>query len=249
MKKLITIFVLASILLLSSCQYLPFLADDAKQPENQKETDIHVGNHPNNRDFYPEGYTGGLNFHSLYDGPVVEYYWVETYEELSDGIEALKENGSTFDTMSNIIPAIETDDLPFDVKYVFFISGDQCRKYGEQGDFFDRKLENVTVLTYIFFDEVTIDELVFSNVIHYDCYTIITKTADAEYCGVDFSTETLRCEYYFTNSEYMALYSIYCADDLIAEIHSLNTEITEDMKISDEDINSIINSLVINKLN
>ena len=115
---------------------------------------------------------------------------------------------------------------------------------------------DVKQLTYIFFDEVTIDELVFSNVINYDCYTIITKTADAEYCGVDFSTETLRCEYYFVNSsgsldnpEYMALYSIYCADDLIADIHSLNIEITEDMKISDEDINSIINSLVINKLN
>lgn len=208
-----------------------------------------IGNHSGNRDFYPEGYTGGLMLHSLYEGPVVEYKWVETYEELCGGIELLKSHGSTFNQQNgDFIPAIECDNLAFDIKYVFVITGEeQCRKYGEEGNFFDRKLEDVSILTYIFFDDVTIDELEFSHIGNYDSYYLSVAN---NLSNKDFDTDSLRYEYCFANlsnsldnPEYEAAYYLYSDDITVMQITSKNFDITEEKKISEENMLLIIDSV------
>ena len=116
---------------------------------------------------FPEGYTAGLH---LYDGSALEYWWVETYKECLDAIELLKSHGSTFVDE----PVFACDEDMFDVKYCFKIIGDN--RHGERIKFgdnpFDRWAYDVEIYTYVFFDNVTIDELVYSYVGRYEAYEV-----------------------------------------------------------------------------
>ena len=116
---------------------------------------------------FPEGYTGGfLREPNLMREGI--YYWVETYDELVAAMELLKSHGSTF--RKSVIFTYEGD--LFDTKYYIYFHRKKSDKikYGE--DPFDRWAEDVVVASFAFYDDVSIDELVYSFVERYRCYTI-----------------------------------------------------------------------------
>ena len=81
-------------------------------------------------------------------------------------IELLKSHGSTF------YPTVifTCDDESFDVKYCFEldINLSENSKYGDNP--FNRYVSTVSVMSVGFYDNVTIDELVYSHVSNYDAF-------------------------------------------------------------------------------
>lgn len=142
MKKTINValslFLLVSIMLLSSCGWIITGPDRG----------------------FPDGYTGGLG---ITYGSTTEHYWVESYEEAMAAIELLKSHGSTFD--ETVIFSYEGE--LFDTKYCFSFRDDRdfC-KYGDNP--FDRWAEDVLVTSYGFLEDVSIDTLMVSYISDYD---------------------------------------------------------------------------------
>lgn len=116
---------------------------------------------------FPEGYTGGIRRepHLMKAGI---YYWVETYDELVAAMELLKSHGSTFRT--SVIFTYEGD--LFDTKYYIYFNREKSDKIKYGDNPFDRWAEDVVVASFAFYDDVSIDELVYSSVQQYQCYTI-----------------------------------------------------------------------------
>ena len=112
---------------------------------------------------YPEGYTGGFSYH-LDAYPQTEYHWVETYDEAMAAVELLESHGSTFVKS----PIFSYDGDLFDTKYCFVIESNNAEFVQFGDDPFDRRAENVRVHCYGFFEDVTIDEIVYSFVKDYD---------------------------------------------------------------------------------
>ena len=122
------------------------------------------GNHPN-WNFYPEGYTAGFPSRINKNAPMVEYWWVETYDECLEAITLLLSHGSTFEKS-----AIFTyDGELFDTKYCFEITLENALtepiKFGDNP--FDRRAGGVKITSYAFFDEVTIEEINHNDVKNY----------------------------------------------------------------------------------
>jgi predicted small lipoprotein YifL len=118
---------------------------------------------------YPEGYTGG--FKNIDDRSETECWWVETYDELMEAVDLLKSHGSTFE--KSIISDYDGD--LYDTKYCITIdrkAGETEKiKYGDNP--FDRKAVGVAIVSYAFFEDVTIDELNYSYITKYDVMTIM----------------------------------------------------------------------------
>lgn len=149
-KKCLAILILASIFLLSSCdlygQYF-----------------IKNGPHPKDT-YFPEGYTGGFGI--SHGDTNAAYYWVETYEECVEAIELLKSHGSTI----KMTALFSYEGELFDTKYCFDIGRKHSDpiEYGENP--FDRWAEEVYITSYAFYDDVTIDELIYSYCSRYNVY-------------------------------------------------------------------------------
>lgn len=153
MKKIISIFtcfvIVLSSLMLSSCGFV--LRPDPG---------------------FPSGYTGGFPYYML-DNSGVELYWVETYDEYKAAVEKLISHGSKLP--HSVVFGYEGD--LFDTKYCFFFQGaKEFVRYGN--DPFDRCARDVYVKSVAFFEDVTIDEIVFSYVNDYKCYSISTDAAN-----------------------------------------------------------------------
>ena len=123
---------------------------------------------------FPEGYTGGIRRepHLMKEGI---YYWVETYDELVAAMELLKSHGSTFRT--SVIFTYEGD--LFDTKYYIYFNREKSDKIKYGDNPFDRWAEDVVVASFAFYDDVSIDELVYSSVHQYQCYFL---TYGSEFC-------------------------------------------------------------------
>ena len=160
MKKIISVILVTVFSLeLFSCDFL-------EKVDNSGD----ICNHHSNN-FYPEGYTCG--FPSIMRQPMnlLEFWWVETYDECMEAIELLKSHDSTFRKT-----AIFTyDGELFDTKYCFKISHNN--KYTEYINFgdnpFDRKACDVEVHSYAFFEEVTIDEINYGDIDDYGVNSVI----------------------------------------------------------------------------
>ncbi len=217
-KSGIAILILISMLVLSSCDiYYRY--------------SIKNGPHPKDT-YFPEGYTGGFGIsHGDTDAA---YYWVETYEECVEAIELLKSYGSTFITSS--IFSYEGD--LFDTKYCFSIGREHSDEieYGENP--FDRWAEDVYIRSYAFYDDVTIDELIYSYTSRYKC----TKL---------FPTRLFR-ENYDMNSDIIAGELVYQMDGDDYLISNAKTEYTFFIigecggePIPESHVEAIIDSIVI----
>lgn len=119
---------------------------------------------------FPDGYTGGFRNGSGYPHCYVEYWWVETYEECIDAIKLLRSHDSSFS--SEIYLGYDGD--LFDVKYCFQIdaSGSKTQKIKWGDNPFDRYADTVKLGVYVFFEEVTIDEINHSDIGRYNAYRI-----------------------------------------------------------------------------
>ena len=121
-----------------------------------------LGDHYGKNSF-PEGYTGGFG---IPPGSEIEYYWVETYAEAVEAINLLKSHGSTFLT-DNILTY---DGDMFDTKYCFAFFGQKDKIiYGENP--YDRWASEIEVLSYAFFEEVSVEEISYSLLKYYDAYS------------------------------------------------------------------------------
>ena len=169
--SIILIFVMATMMLSSCSDFLISIIG------NSSGTGKPVYKYPT-WDLFPEGYTGG---YGIQPGAMIEYWWVETYEECVAAVNKLKSHGSTF-ANDNILTY---DDFLFDAKYCFVIIGDGI--YGDEikpgDDPFDRWAENVRIDCFAFFEEVSIDELIFSHVGRYDAYLFSSQSKYDDWKG------------------------------------------------------------------
>ena len=110
---------------------------------------------------YPKGYTGG--FGSRDPASTAEFAWVETYEEVLAAVELLSSHGSRF--FKNTFFSYDGD--LFDTKYCFvFLFEKDYVKFGENP--FDRYAGEIYIQSFAFFEEVTIEELIYSSTSRYD---------------------------------------------------------------------------------
>ena len=176
----------------------------------------------------PKGYTGGFG---ISPGQRVEYHWVETYEEVQAAIELLSSHGSTFYKSA----FFNYDGELFDTKYCFEFCG-KMESVEKGSNPFDRKIELVVIRAYGFLEDVTIEELEYSYVHSYDViYLLMNSEFDRRFDTADAANADLRLykEYYpIVRSDNVPLFSIR------------REKRTEDIKLSDEQINAVFDSLV-----
>ena len=123
----------------------------------------------------PEGYTGGFASQTEnFGAPVMEYYWVETYDECLSAIAKLESHGSKID--KSLIFSYEGD--LFDTKYCFSFVREKSDKIVFGEDPFDRYTEKVSVKAWAFFKDVKIDDLIYSDVKNYDGCSFSGNVAD-----------------------------------------------------------------------
>lgn len=217
MKKtvsiLLVVLLLSSTLILSSCGWHPIA-----------EYQVHH--------YYPEGYTAGFGQHRIYDAPYPKFYWLETYDELVEAMKSLESHGSTFKKMA----FSDYEGELFDVKYCITMGSSETVAFGENP--YDRKASRVFIQSYAFFEDVTLDELLYSNVSKYD--TLLLHYCDDgkidKFEPVPF--ENLTWEY----MEYVEEYRIMSGENYIFFIQ--RTKNLETIEISDDVMEAIVNSTV-----
>ena len=136
----------------------------------------------------PEGYTGGFEHHY---GQDYTYYWVETYDECVAAIEKLESHGSNIN--NSLILSNECDGM--DVKYCFKFRDFKTESIVFGEDPFDRYSGDVIVFSYIFYEDVKIDELVYSYVSDY-------RYSEVAYLRVDKYSEMLEKYPDVTNEDF-----------------------------------------------
>ena len=187
-------------------------------------------------DFYPEGYTCG--FPDSYDPSYFWYeiWWVETYDELIEAIELLKSHGSTFEKTS----FFTYDEELFDTKFCITIPNDgdytDDIKFGDNP--FDRKASGVKIESYAFFEDVTIDELNYGNVLDYHIYR-----TDSEY--FEKPDNPTRSKYSFDLARFQdSIYTFIKYDDVIlCKLYLCSKDRNGKEPISDETVWVLIESL------
>ena len=225
--SMILVFVM-TMLMLSSCNLITsineMISGNSSQNNDEHNSEGVNGQYPK-WDFYPKGYTAGFPDYVNLSGPRVEYWWVETYEECTSAMELLKSHGSTF-----VKTAIFTyDDELFDTKFLFKINN--SNRFTEEIKFgdnpFDRKAGNVEVISYAFFNEVTIDEINHSDIKDYKATRIYSSVGSYKKSPT-IGNDSVRWEWYDstqsfhiydenTNKEILRISSFgYCEDPEIA---------------------------------
>lgn len=216
-KQIIAVLLLTSIILLSSCDYYGNYF-------------IKNGRHPKDT-YFPEGYTGGFGIsHGDTDAA---YYWVETYEECIAAIELLKSHGSGF--YPKAIFSYEGE--LFDTKYCFSIG----RKYSDKIEYgenpFDRWAKEVHISAYCFYNEVTIDELIYSYVSNYNGLYFQSRNIYKAYSENPDVLNEEDIYYQVKENRYCAYIEDY---GLLYEINGYNNN-----QPSKEEADAISNSIVI----
>ena len=167
--SILLVFVI-SLLALSSCGLLNI--GNSNNPTDGNGSDSGKGgmngNYYPDYNFYPDGYTCGFPG-AFSPGERAEIWWVETYDECLAAIELLKSHGSTF--AESAIFAYEGNLV--DTKYCFIIGGDKITEEIKFGDNpFDRKACDVRIVTYAFIENVTIDEINYSDIMDYRVFSL-----------------------------------------------------------------------------
>ena len=222
-KALVSLLLLISILLLSSCGVY------------WRWPDLH------HRGF-PEGYTGGWG--SDYYGQDYEYFWVETYDELLEAIEKLESHGSSF--AKSVIFNYEGE--LFDVKYCFSFGGNKRDyiRYGE--DPFDRFASDVAIFSVAFTEDVSIEKLMLSYVDANENYTL---SVFSEFDALDINSDLVNGELidntYYGADNPTSRYQYKVYNDKNKHILSVvySAKPSQTTKPSEECINAVIDSIEI----
>lgn len=200
------------------------------------------------KDLYamPEGYTGGFK---RYRGETnYTYYWVETYDECVAAIEKLESHGSKIS--KSLILSEECEGM--DVKYSFKFRNSRTDPIVFGEDPFDRYSGDVIVHSWVFFEDVEIEELVYSYVTDYNYAEVayistqpylemLNKYPDAT--NEDFEVKYIRMEYFDESGRGVEIRMvIYYKDCYIYETWYYEGEVSG---ISEEDIRSVVKSVVL----
>ena len=185
--------------------------------------------------YYPKGYTAG--FGGLNKAPYPEYYWVETYDELIQAIDQLKAHDSTI--LETVIFNYEGD--LFDTKYCIQIStwgglADEV-KFGDNP--FDRWARDVAITPYAFFEDVTIDELVYSYVSDYD----VIKLENIQFSETKNMLDGAFGESEFTYTRYQGSYYVDYGNHYLYSI--TRSKDGNNPTISDDVLDAISGSIVV----
>ena len=116
---------------------------------------------------HPPGYTGGVSMES-HIREITEVHWVETYDEAMYIVEQLKAYGNEFSEV--LISSYENETV--DAKYCFGLNISKTRKQKIGEEWYQRKFKSVRVGYCAFLDEVSIEELEYSNYRFYKCFAI-----------------------------------------------------------------------------
>ena len=152
------------------------------------------------KSIFPKGYTGGLG---IPRGSGKEIFWAETFDEVVVGAGLLKEHESTF--LGGYI--FNCDGEGFDVKYCFIFDHEKDTiTYGDSP--YDRWAELVDIRAYGFFTDVTIDELVYSDIGDYEYVTIeFTEFYYDEYSDEYIDPIFFECRWDDDTMEYYGSYN------------------------------------------
>ena len=175
--------------------------------------------------------------------PSYQYYWNEDYAGCIDNIERIKSHGSSF---VEAIPVDYKGDL-FDMKYCIFTDLNKTDK--EAGYFvrhFDKKIEDVSVMCYVFLEDVKLRDLKRSYFMEeYKAYRIIidvdyAKNHDFNYDGL--TADMLECteSYETEDKQIMYKYTLKENNELVL---SIGTFKFRNEKLSDEVIQAILDSV------
>lgn len=167
-----TVLCIAVLFSITSCNYINGIINPQSNTNSDNNTNFGnntntTNNNKNDDRIVPEGYTGGITW-DYHDHLVYGYYWLDTYEEVLEAVELLKSNGSTI--LRSI--AFECDDEILDSKFCFMYPRSKAEPLEEGKNFFDRKIDNCEFMWFAFFEDVTIDELLYSTVSRYDSVRI-----------------------------------------------------------------------------
>lgn len=159
MRRIISIAVILILLSSSLLSCIPQSGDQS----NGGGTDLTLPGDMTDIEFesmFPDGWIGGFGQINInFD---VEYWWLDSFDELSVAIEKLKDNGSVFSEESVLV---DYDGELFDVKYCIvicpYLSDSEWIKFGE--DPFDRYADGVEIRTVGFLDNVTVEQINYSH--------------------------------------------------------------------------------------
>ena len=218
MKKIITILLLISIVVVSlySC--------------NKDEPFSGEG------DLLPKGYCGGISNSRRWGSQI---YWVESYDEVVKNVGTLTEHNSTFVDSATIT---YEGDL-FDVKYGFDMKKDKTEfpiKLGEESPY-ERQVYDVEIITYLFFEDVTIEEFVYHDRIFYEIFEFgATTKFQIKLADGEIPIENLTCEW----DEQKKTYFIYIGEIEAFYLRACGGTSMDVKVVSDEVIQEIISSIV-----
>ena len=193
-KSLVALLLLVSVMLsFASCQYIDAFLNRDQLKENSEDTKNESGTKNEDR-IVPQGYTGGIarDLHFHYEYAV---YWLETYEEVLSAIELLKSHGSTI--KRSIAFNYDTD--LFDIKYCFMYKRSKAESLEEGKSFFDRKIDEGEFRWFAVYDDIEIDDFMYTNYISdYDVMEIDyygDSGIDRDFENVE-NTENLSFDWY-----------------------------------------------------
>ena len=177
--------------------------------------------------------------HGFYDtNHFHEYWWEETYSGCVDAIESLKSYDSTF--KKTALVSYEGD--LFDMKYCIFINKQNADKQaGLFVDRFERRIENVEIMCFAFFEDVSIDTLEHSYLEDYKAYQIIVGIEYLIEHNFNYDTLTMDSLECIEHIEHRQLiYEYRLNDDVVLYVKTFRFN---DEQLSDEIVQAIIDSI------
>ena len=162
-KSLVSILLLISILFsLMSCDLVSDIVDRFTEdpPRYHAEYDESFP--------FPKGYTGGVNtnyqWHLDY-----EVKWLDTYDELKDAVTRLRAHGT------EVAPTVvfDCEEYGLDLKFCVISPRYLSEELSEDQGYFDRYLVSVSISTYVFFEDASIDEIIFDWILYDQSYKYV----------------------------------------------------------------------------
>ena len=81
--------------------------------------------------------------------------WIETADEMRQIVSLLRSHGSEIDP----IPFFDCEEYGIDIKFSVHVRRSLLKEIDEDEDIFDRKMDNLFILSYVFFEDVTAEDV------------------------------------------------------------------------------------------